>query len=81
MSYLKVGTLLAGANAEVFQDNVLARAKKAIKKRACFSKRERLFLQIDVVRQLIIACGGHGVKMTWGSGVFVPVQVFVAPTL
>ena len=66
LSYVKVGTLLAGKNAEVFRDNVLARAKKSIKKRACFSRRERLFLQLDVVRQLLNACGGHGVDLTWG---------------
>ena len=66
LSYLKVGTMLLGANTEVFQDNVLARAKKAIMKRGGFKRRERMFLQLDIVRQLLLACGGHAVELKWG---------------
>jgi hypothetical protein len=66
LSYVKVGTLLLGANADVFQDHTLARAKTAIRKRGGFKRRERMFIQLDIVRQLLFVCGGHAIDLNWG---------------
>ena len=66
LSYVKVGTLLSGANADVFQDHSFARAKTAIRKRGGFKRRDRMFIQLDTVRQLLFVCSGHVIDLNWG---------------
>ena len=66
MSCVKVGTLLLGAKTDVFQEHTLARAKMAIRKRGGFKRRERMFIQLDVVRQLLFVCCGHAIDLSWG---------------
>ena len=66
LSYVKVGTLLRGATTDVFQEQALARAKMAIRKRGGFKRRERMFIQLDIVRQLLFVCCGHAMDLKWG---------------
>jgi hypothetical protein len=56
LSYVKVGTLLKGGCVTVFENDALRRAKRSIKNRAGFKRRDRMFIQLDTVRRIVVEC-------------------------
>lgn len=66
LSYLKAGTLLVGRCASVFDNDVLRRAKRSIRNRDGFKRRERMFIQMDIVRSIVMACCMQADDMKWG---------------
>ena len=53
LTYARVGCLLAGKPDEVFDSPVLKRAKGAVLKRLDFKPREKMFVRLDLVRQIV----------------------------
>lgn len=53
LSYLKIGCLLEKVSTAAFDDEVVRRAKKAVRKWGTFRPRPKLFIQLEVVEQLI----------------------------
>ena len=66
LGYVKVGTMLVGGCVAVFSDDSLRRAKRSIRNRDSFKRRERMFLQLDVVRNIVVACCTQPGNMRWG---------------
>lgn len=66
VSYVKVGTLLMRRSVAVFDNDVLRRAKRSIKNREGFKRRERLFIQLDLVREIVARCSQKAESVHWG---------------
>ena len=66
LSYLKVGTLLVGGCVSVFENDALRRAKRSIKHRVGYKRRDRMFIQLDTVRVIVVACSKQAVNEYWG---------------
>ena len=53
LSYARLGCMLVSAPTAAFDDPAVKRAKKAVRKRQRFVRRQRMFIQLDVVEQLV----------------------------
>ena len=57
LGYLRTGCVLAGVSTSVFDDGAIRRAKTAIKKRRKWHPRKKLFIQHDVVCDMVLHAG------------------------
>ena len=76
LGYLKVGTLLVGRCVSVFSDDTLRRAKRSIRNRDFFKRRERMFIQLDIVTSIVMTCCMQADDMQWGM-LFLLTYVFL----
>ena len=55
-SYLTAATSLACGCVSVFENDALKKAKRSIHNRESFKRRERMFIQLQVVSSIVMAC-------------------------